>query len=314
MDIEKKPKNLLVYVFSLLLSASLVMGIIISFSSKQPSPGSKRASFDLPGNRRAVQVISINGLIEYQQMVAHVLSELKFAKQSNNIKGVILKFNSGGGTVGASQEIYRQILKFKKETQKPVISVFGDIAASGAYYIACASDEIVARPGTLTGSIGVIMGGFTFKKLFDNIGIKQEIVKSGKFKDIGSAIGRDRTQDEIELLSKLVHETFEQFFNAVLNGRKGKIDEKTLRKYADGRIFNGEGAKKLGLVDIIGGPDEALQRIKELGNIDGNLILYEREKSPIEKAFKMLQGNQKVSIGEFLQHYPKNMPLYLYYQ
>lgn len=314
METEQKQNKIHIYIFSALLFASMIIGLILSFSSPAPDKSSSGTSFNLPGSRNAVQVISINGLIEYQQMVAYVLSELKYAKKSQNIKGVILKFNSGGGTVAASQEIYNQVLKFKKETNKPVIAVFGDIAASGAYYIACASDEIIARKGTLTGSIGVIMGGFTFKKLFDNIGIKQEIVKSGKFKDIGSAIGRDRTDDEIELLSGLVKDTFEQFFQAVLTGRKGKIDEKTLRKYADGRIFNGTNAKELGLVDLIGGPDEALQRIKELGNISGNLILYEREKSPFEKFFKMMKSEHKISISSFLQSYPKNMPLYLYYQ
>ncbi|MDH5682334.1 MAG: signal peptide peptidase SppA, partial [Spirochaetota bacterium] len=229
--------NVNVLVTNVLLMISIAFGIALTFITSGKNQGKSLSGLDLSLSKPAIKVINVYNIIQYQQTVPQVLAGLKSAVDQKNVVGVILRINSGGGTVGASQEIYRKILDFKKKTRKPVVAVFGDVAASGAYYIACASDKIFARPGTLTGSIGVIMAGYTFQELFQRYGIRQEIVKSGKYKDMGSAIGRHRSPDEYRLLKSMVDSTYRQFFEVVLSGRKGKITDTKLKLYADGRIM-----------------------------------------------------------------------------
>ncbi len=323
-------------IFSVLLLISVILGVILTFTDKEKSRSTKITGLPFSQSKDAIKIINIYNIIEYEKMVPYVLSGLRLSQKSNNIKGVILRINSGGGTVGASQEIYRRILQFKADLRKmrkanpsaeikPVVAVMGDIAASGAYYIACSTDRIIARPGTLTGSIGVIMNSFTFKKLFDKVGIKQEIVKSGKFKAIGSAIGRDRRPEETELLQDIVDETYKQFFNAVLNGRNAvlakdkRIDKDLLRRYADGRIFNGEFARKIRLIDQLGGLEEGVEQIKALyqkmnGKKLGPLTLIEDDKSPFMQLIRLLgaRSHAPLSVTDFIKNYSQGVPLYLY--
>ncbi len=307
--IKRSPIKILL--FSAILTTSIFLAIILTFTTKDSKPISKQIA--ISESKKGIRVIKIYNIIEYEKMVPYVKLLLNHAKQNKNIVGVLLKINSGGGTVGASQEIYHMIKQFKKETKKPVIAVLGDIAASGGYYIACASDKIVARPGTLTGSIGVIMGGFTFKELFKKIGIKQEIIKSGKFKDIGSAIDRDKTKDEKELLQNIVNDTYKQFVNAVLEGRKN-LTKDTLKPYADGRIFNGVMAKEIGLIDNLGGIEEAKNLMMTILKTKNDLLLIEDSKS---KLAELLEGlgfkNKYTSIGDFIKNYSNDLPLYIYH-
>ncbi|MDD3151056.1 MAG: signal peptide peptidase SppA [Candidatus Gastranaerophilales bacterium] len=181
------------------------------------------------------------------------------------VKGVILRTNTPGGTVGLSQEIYHTILRLRQE--KPVILSMEDITASGGYYIAAAADRIFAQEGTLTGSIGVIMSAIDAHQLLtQKLGITNNTIKSGKFKDIASPY-KQMTEDERELLQNIINSTYEQFVGAIIKGRverndkytakKTALTEEELRKYADGRIFTGEQAKKLGFVDDLGGLYEA---------------------------------------------------------
>ena len=193
------------------------------------------------------------------------LSALNSAEDDKNVKGVILRINSPGGTVGMSQRLYSAVINLRKK--KPVIAVMDDIATSGGYYVASAADRIVALPGTMTGSIGVIMSTIDAHELLsDKLGIRDNVIKSGEFKDIGSST-RPMTDAEHELLQDMVNDSFDQFREAIIKGRierkdkyapeKRELTIANLDKYADGRVFTGRQAVEYGFIDSIGGSREA---------------------------------------------------------
>lgn len=311
--IKAPTNNLYIVILNSLLLLSVVIGIILTFSSKEETSPDPIKGVPFSYNQPSIQVIQIFDTIDYQKMMPYVSKQLKLAKRNKNVKGIILKINSPGGTVAGSQEIYRQILQFKKETKIPVVAVLGDVAASGGYYVACAADTIIARSGTITASIGVIMTSFTFQKLFEDLGIKQDVIKSGKFKAIGANIGRDKTPEELAILQKLVDNTYIQFFNAVWENRKGRknLTKTTLKNYADGRIVDGFTAEQIGLVDQLGGIEDAIELLEKETN-NKKLYLLEDERSPLDKLMNFLETNQRVSVENFLKSYNNGTPLYLY--
>lgn len=187
-------------------------------------------------------------------------AELQKALDDKKARAVLLRMNSPGGTVAASQEIY-QLVKKLREAKKPVLVSMGDICGSGCYYIASAADGIVANPGTLTGSIGVISQGVNLKGLFDRLGIKDQTFKAGKFKDIGSS-QRELMPEEIEILNKLLENSYEQFLNDIHAGRGIELDK--LREIARGIIYTGTQAKEVGLVDHLGTLEDAKLILKDL--------------------------------------------------
>ncbi|MBS1997847.1 MAG: signal peptide peptidase SppA [Cyanobacteria bacterium SZAS LIN-2] len=189
-----------------------------------------------------------------------VLKELRKALANDKIKGVLLRVNSPGGTVPTSQEIHQAVTALRKKG-KPVVVSMGDVAASGGYYVACAADRVVANPGTLTGSIGVIINLINFKGLADKFGVLPAVIKSGEFKDIASPY-RPMTPAEHEILQTLIMDSYDQFTTAVSEGRKLPIE--TVKKIADGRIYSGRQALKLGLVDELGSYTDALASLQKL--------------------------------------------------
>lgn len=201
------------------------------------------------------------------------LNALADARERDDIKAVVIRIDSPGGTVAASQEIAEEIDKLRK-TGKPVIASMGDTAASGAYWIACSCDKIVANPGTLTGSIGVIMSISNVEGLFEKLGITEDVIKSGSLKDIGSST-RKMTPEERKVLQELVMDTYQQFIAQVKKGRKGKIDETKLLALADGRVFTGRQAKKLGLVDDLGNFADAVDIAAKEADIEGDPVIEE---------------------------------------
>ena len=194
------------------------------------------------------------------------ISTLKALKQveEREFPALILRIDSPGGTVGDSQEIYSAINRLKSKGCK-VIASFGNISASGGVYIGVAADKIVANPGTITGSIGVIIRGNNISELLSKIGIKFETVKSGLFKDILSP-DKPLSEEGRELLQNLIDESYEQFTNAVSEGRGIPVED--VKKFADGRIFTGSQAKELGLVDEIGDEYKAREIAAEMTNTD----------------------------------------------
>ena len=198
---------------------------------------------------------------------------LKMFREDETIKAIVLRIDSPGGGVGPSQEIFRAIQKTKEK--KTVITSMSALAASGGYYAAAATDGIMANPGTITGSIGVIMGYTNFKEIFQKIGLMPVVFKSGAFKDTGSPV-RDMRPEEKVFLQNFVNKIHEQFVKDVAKSRKLKY--KTVKKLADGRIYTGSEAKELGLVDRIGNLEDAVDWAGELAGIEGEIsVVYPPE-------------------------------------
>lgn len=194
--------------------------------------------------------------------------ELKEYTKDGSIKAIVLRIDSPGGAVAPSQEIYEEVKK--AVAQKKVIVSMGSVAASGGYYIAAPATKIIANPGTLTGSIGVIMEIPNIEGLMNKIGIKTEVIKSGRHKDIASAF-RAMGKEEREILQGVMDNVHEQFMKAVAEGRKINIEE--VRKIADGRIFTGEQAKSHGLVDELGTLEDAIKTAAALAGIKGEPVV-----------------------------------------
>ncbi|MDO8803438.1 MAG: signal peptide peptidase SppA [Elusimicrobiota bacterium] len=222
----------------------------------------------------AVAVIPLYGAISQgssghswergSQQIAKRITTLAAKKE---VKAIVLDINSPGGTVGAVQEIYSAILKAKAETKKPFIARFGEVSASGGYYVAAACDQIVSHPGTITGSIGVIFSVSNFEGLMKKVGFRSEVIKSGKFKDIGSP-SREMTLDERKLLQAMIDDSYDQFVTAVSVGRKMPVDQ--VKLLADGRIYTGRQAMDAKLVDKMGDLQDAIDKAGELGGIGKN--------------------------------------------
>ncbi len=191
-----------------------------------------------------------------------IIEELRRAEGSPSVKAIVLRVNSPGGGVVASDEIYRALL----EIEKPVVVSMSEVAASGGYYISCGADEIVANPTTLTGSIGVIGASPNLEGLLDKIGIEVTVIKSGDMKD---SLGpyREPTEEELEYYQRIIDEAYAQFVGIVAEGRDLPLEE--VREIADGRVYTGLQALELGLVDQLGNFPEAIDLAAELGGIEG---------------------------------------------
>lgn len=222
------------------------------------------------GNK--IGVIQVVGPIIFSDKIVQDIVDFG---SNDSIDAVVLRVDSPGGGVGPSQEIYVEIERLTRK--KPVVVSMGAVAASGGYYVAAPADRIVANPGTITGSIGVIMGFTNYQELFDKIGLKSSVVKSGKHKDIGSPV-RPMTDEDKAILQALIDDVHHQFVDAIAKGREMDFD--TVLALADGRVFSGKQAKELGLVDELGNFQDAVALAASLAEIDGEprLIYPPREK------------------------------------
>ncbi|SRR5579883_2113062 len=220
------------------------------------------------------------GLFSVANSTESTIKKIRKATENKKIKAVLLRINSPGGTVATSQELNEAVLELKKS--KPVYASMGDLAASGGYYVACACDKIYANPGTLTGSIGVIFNGMNFKGLADKLGVTPQVIKSGLFKDIASPY-RPMTDEEKKILQDLINDSYDQFVTAVSTGRKMKVED--VKRIADGRIYSGRQAKKLGLIDELGSYQVALKALqsecKAKYNLDHDLPVEEKSSSSL---------------------------------
>ena len=266
-----------------------------------------------------IAVVPIEGIITSHSgdrgghnMVDIVKAQLKRADEDDDVKAVILRVDSPGGEVLASDDIANAIRKFQEDSSKPVIVSMGSLAASGGYYVSAPCEWIVANELTITGSIGVIMHGYNYRGLMDKIGLRPDVYKSGKFKDMLSG---DRLQAEIPpeeraMVQKLIDETYSKFKDVVGEGRKAAHDmNKDGRplvsdwaSYADGRVFSGKEAKELGFVDELGGFDVAVSRAEKIANIKGSASIIEyRQRVDFADLFGILGKSEapvvKVDIG-----------------
>lgn len=218
-----------------------------------------------------IGIIEITGIIVDSRYINEKLMEYG---ERDDIKAIIIRIDSPGGGVGPSQEIYREV-KQVREKKRVVVSM-GSVAASGGYYIAAAGERIFANPGTLTGSIGVVMEFTNVEELLSKIGLRGYVVKSGEYKDIGSPL-RKMTDNEKKLLQSVIDNVHEQFIHAVAEGRN--IELSRVKDIADGRIFTGAQAKKIGLVDELGSLADAVEATAKMAGIRGKpVVVYPKKR------------------------------------
>jgi protease-4 len=226
------------------------------------------------------------------------LKKLRKYRDEDYVKGILLKITSPGGAVGPAEEIYRALKQFKEETKKPIVVYSPSLNASGGYYISMASDKIFVSNGALIGSIGVIMEFANIEKLYDWAKVQRFSITSGKFKDAGSEY-RSMTPEEKSYFQDLIGQTYQQFREAVKEGRK--LDDKVLDTYADGRVFNGEQAVKLGFADQIGSQEDAAKALAELAGLGEDYELFETPKRQPSFIERILEGEDPDEESEFSQ-------------
>ncbi len=255
------------FLFSVAMIALVFIGIY-----------STDGDYNIGGFGESVGIIELFDVIN-ESTGRPVIKQLDKWVDNNSIKAVVIHLNTPGGGVSISQEVYDAVLRMSEK--KPVVAAMASVSASGGYYIACAADRIIANPGTITGSIGVIFQFQNYGPLLEKIGINTETIKSGELKDVGS-YARSMTKKEELMLKSVVMDTYEQFISAVAEGRGMERDE--IYPLADGSIFTGYQALNLGLVDTLGGLKEAVDLAAELADIDGEPRIvrpYKRRKGSI---------------------------------
>jgi protease IV len=289
--------------------------------SRERSVGPRLEEVVLEDNQVAekIAVISINGIISSEfgdrsgfNLVDVIQAQLDRADKDKKVKAVILKVDSPGGEVLASDDIAHAIREFQDNAEKPVIVSMGSLAASGGYYVSAPCSWIIANELTITGSIGVIMHGLNYRGLMDKVGIRPEVFKSGRFKDMmsGSREPESITPEERAMVQKLIDETFAKFKSVVAEGRnrahEQNDDAKALADnwsdYADGRVLSGREAFDLGFVDQLGNFDDAVAKAEELGNVkDGANVIEYRQRSDLADLLGLFSKSEtrglKVDLG-----------------
>lgn len=248
-----------------------------------------------PGDK--VGVVEVTGLISKS---TPILEELKKFREDRNIKAIVLRVSSPGGAVGPSQEIMEEVIKTKKT--KKVVASFGGIATSGGYYVACAADLIMASPGSATGSIGVIMQLANVEQLTKKLGLDFYSLKAGALKDMGSPF-KPLTPEERAVFQGLLNNIHEQFIKDVAENRKLPVEK--VRTLADGRVFTGQEAKQLGLVDALGNFNDAVERAGRMGGIKGKIETVYPEKKGFSLLKLLLGQDVEKSLESLTTPYPE---------
>lgn len=261
-----------------------------------------------------ISIINVDGVIANDSNNDTIVDQLEDARKDPSVVGVIMHINSPGGSVYASEKIYKEINKLK-ETNKPVYAVMQELAASGGYYISAPCDKIFASNETWTGSIGVIMQSYSLEGLFEEYGIKEQNITTGKMKDAGS-FGSDMDEEEKEYFQGLVDSAFGRFVKVVSEGRD--MSESEVKKIADGRVYDGSQALENGLIDKIGDLEDAYKDMAESYNLSDPMLV---EKSDVFSNFsKYLPGfkstidkpKSELEILKEFMNSDRKMPMYLY--
>lgn len=241
--------------------------------------GSDRDRYALPLGSK-VAVVEVKGIITDSQKIIEDIDDFS---GDDRVKAIVIRIDSPGGGVAPTQEIYDALLEAGKK--KKVVASMGSVAASGGYLLACGADKIVANPGTITGSISAVMHFANFQELMQKIGVSTSVIKSGKFKDIGSP-AREMTEEEKTLLQQVVDDVNEQLIDTVADRRK--IPKEMVRQIADGRIMTGRQALKAGLVDFLGNRKYAVRLAAKLAGMEGEPEeVYPVRKQPFLSDFLM---------------------------
>ncbi len=251
------------FFFGALTGCVVVVGGLVLLAIIAAAMGSDATEMNLASEK--VAVITIEGEIMEARETVDALK--KYAGNAT-VKAIVIRINSPGGAIAPSQEIYSAIRRTRTDSGKPIVASLDSMAASGGYYIAAACDEIVANPGSITGSIGVILQWFNTKELIQWAKLKPETITSGVMKDAGSPF-RELTDAERQYFQGIVTQLHSQFVRDVALGRKTKMKAEEVARLADGRIFTGEQALELHLVDELGSLDDAVRTAGRLGGIEG---------------------------------------------
>ena len=258
------------YPFLILAGISATVALVLALT------GSGRDRGRIAGaafSKDKVAVIELAGIMTSSHNVGSravsarkIIAQLEKYRDDDSVKAIVLRVDTPGGTVVAAQEIHGELMRLRAGSGKKIVVSMGDLAASGGYYVACAADRVFASPGTLTGSIGVIMQFPNYQGLFGKIGLGTNTIKSGEFKDVGNG-AREMSDRDRRLLQGLVDDVYSQFVEAVAAGRR--MSPEQVRPLADGRVFSGRQAQQLGLVDELGDLDAAIAAAGKLAGIEG---------------------------------------------
>lgn len=264
-------------------------------------------------SKEKIKIVDVDGVIQSNDANDFVVEELKKAKEDPLVKGVILRVNSPGGSVYASEKIANQI-KALKEAEKPVYTVMEEMAASGGYYISAPTDRIYASNETWTGSIGVIIQSKSLQGLFEKYGIKEQNITTGKMKDAGS-VGRDMNDEEKAYFQGLVDSAFDRFVQIVAEGRG--LSEREVRKIADGRVYDGSQALDIGLVDKIGDLDQAISEMASENGLQDPMVIENNDvmssfNSLFSKAMDLKKESSDLAILDKMIKENDMKPMYLY--
>lgn len=300
-----------------------LLGLIIAGASNANSR--KEAVISGSGEDK-IAVLNIDGIIleneparGFDTLTEELTSARRLKKilneisQDQQVKALLLRINSPGGSAVASEDIYRELTTFKKRTRIPVVAYFSDLAASGGYYVAMGSDQIIANPSSITGSIGVIISYLNFGELASKYGVQNIVYKSGAYKDIVSEF-REPSEEERKIMQTLVDDAYEVFIKAVSEGRKLSLAK--TQELADGRIYSAKQAKEVGLVDGIGGFEDAIETAKKLANLKEALVVEYGQPTFLELFLGNLLGKFNISLfPQFISYFntkPGIRLLYLY--
>jgi protease-4 len=267
-----KKKSILIGVIAIAVIMVVFVGLIVLVTALKAMFQQEPPAFARGGD--TVGVVEITGVIADSK---DAIRWINYFVEDDEVKAIVLRIDSPGGGVGASQEIYREVVK-AREARKVIVASLGGLAASGGYYVACGADKIMANPGTITGSIGVIMQFSNLEELLKKIGYQGYVIKSGTYKDVGSPF-REMTPEERTLLQEVIDTVHQQFIKAVAEGRQLPIEQ--VAAIADGRIFSGEQARALGLVDELGNLEDTIAMAATMAGIEGRpSVVFSRKRKP----------------------------------
>lgn len=268
----------------------MLIGVIAIFASGQRGILDEEIIREGP-SRNKIAMISIQGTI-YGDVANDVYRQLKIVRKDKRIKGVIVRVNSPGGTISASDQIYKEISKFREEENKPVVAFMQGVAASGGYYTSVACDKIIAEPTTITGSIGVISWYLVVQELLeDKLGIMPVTIKSGLKKDWPSSFRKPQPEEIQYMRDKVITPALERFVEVVAEGREGILSIEEVRELADGGIFGAKEALEEKLIDQVGYLDEAIELIKSLAGIEKAQVIQYQKPFSLSDFFSYKKAN-----------------------
>jgi len=286
------------YLILVLFFISVVMGLIIIFRSSMEKESSSQKYI-----KDKIAVVELVGEIYFRDStssfikkdVEYYVTKLTNLFKRKDVKGIVLKINSPGGSVAAVQRLYHQIIKLKSQYNKPVVCYVSELCASGGYYVASACDKIVSCEGGVIGSVGVLLQVGNIGGLLKKIGVNIEVIKSSKYKDVGSMF-REMLPEERQMFESLVNTAYEQFISAIIEGRK--LSREEVMKFADGRVFIAPQAVELKMIDGIGDEEDAIEEVKKLAKIKGSVEIL-KEKPSLLDFFQQVTSETKFDFQQY---------------